>query len=505
METSEDAKSKESAEQAYSVTEALTEAKGLLEAHVIHVVGEVSQVSAKTYSSLYFTVKDEKSSLPCRIWMTRFEKLGIQLEVGQLVQMVGRFSIWTDKGSMKFEAFHIALAGEGNLRLQVANLAKKLEAQGLTAAERKRPLPAFPEKIGLVTSPRGAAVHDVLRTLRRRFPVAQVILAGVTVEGQHAAHDMMHAMRAVYDAGAEVILLVRGGGSFEDLMPFNDEKLAITIARCYVPVVTGIGHEVDTTIADMVSDFRASTPTGAAEAVSPSHESLEAYFQARASALANAGRRAVSDRQACVERTAARPLFSDPMYLFADKAQALDFQSMRIGQALPNSLNADRTRIQANALKLRASLAQATRQPQADLDRAAVRLRPVLGHRLDAARQGQKSQQARLARVGETLLVDEARKAEHASQRMRVVGGQMVNRFDNQVARQAARLEDLSPLGVLARGYAIARDARGTVVQSVGEVSRGDEIDVWVSDGTVHCEVRDTRHVETDMESWKES
>lgn len=253
---------------ALSVSAAMGLAKNALEEVVVRLVGEVSEVNDKPgYKAVYFTVKDEKASLPCMMWMNRYQASGVALSVGALVELTGRFSLYAAKGRMNFDVFSVSLAGEGQLRLQVANLARELEAMGLMDPARKRPLPAYPEAIGLVTSPRGAAVHDVLRTLRRRYPLARILFAGVPVEGPGAADGLVDGLAKVVFAGAEVVLLVRGGGSFEDLMPFNDRRLARTIAACPVPVVTGIGHEPDTSIADMVADVRASTPTAAAEAV----------------------------------------------------------------------------------------------------------------------------------------------------------------------------------------------------------------------------------------------
>ena len=321
---------------ALSVSGAMALAKQSLESVVVRIVGEVSEVSVKPgYKAAYFTVKDSSSSLPCMMWNNRYRASGVDLAVGQLIEMTGRFTLYAAKGRMNFDAFSIALAGEGDLRLKVANIAKKLAAEGLTDPARKIAIPAFPERIGLVTSPRSAAVHDVLRTLRRRFPIATVLLAGVPVEGAKAAEGIVEGMRAVYRARPDVILVVRGGGSFEDLMPFNDEALARAIAACPIPVVTGIGHEVDTTIADMVSDFRASTPTAAAEAVSPSQESLEALFASWQAALQGDVQLAIERFGARIESVASRPLFSDPMLLFAADAQSLDMASDRLARALP--------------------------------------------------------------------------------------------------------------------------------------------------------------------------
>ena len=225
------------ASDALSVSAAMALAKQSLESVTVKIIGEVSEVSVKAgYKAAYFTVKDSSASLPCMMWNNRYRASGVQLVVGQLVELSGRFSLYAAKGRMNFDVFSLSLAGEGDLRLKVANIARKLQAEGLTNPVRKRPVPPFPQRIGLVTSPRSAAVHDVLRTLRRRFPVATVFLAGVPVEGATAAAGMVEGLRCVVSAGVEVVLLVRGGGSFEDMMPFNDEHLARMIAACPVPV-----------------------------------------------------------------------------------------------------------------------------------------------------------------------------------------------------------------------------------------------------------------------------
>ena len=328
--------------QAMTVSAALALAKQSLESLTVTIVGEVSEVSVKAgYKAAYFTVKDSSASLPCMMWNNRYRAAGVQLAVGQLVQMTGRFTLYAAKGRMNFDVFSIALAGEGDLRMHVANIARKLKAEGLTDPSRKRALPQLPERIGLVTSPRSAAVHDVLRTLRRRFPVARVLLAGVPVEGSGAPAGIIEGLYSVVNAGAQVVLVVRGGGSFEDMMPFNDEALARAIAACPVPVVTGIGHEVDTSIADMVSDVRASTPTAAAEAVSPAPEVLEAYFNARASGLKTGAASLLAQLSARVSQAAERPVFADPHLMFAADAQALDLASDRLSRALPNVIEAN--------------------------------------------------------------------------------------------------------------------------------------------------------------------
>ena len=412
--------------QALTVSAAMALAKGALEGIVVTIIGEVSEVSIKPgWKAAYFTVKDSGAALPCMMWNNRYKQAGFDLEVGQLVELTGRFTLYAAKGRMNFDVFTVGLSGEGRLRMQVAAIAKKLAAEGLTDPARKRPIPRFPERIGLVTSPRSAVVHDVLRTLRRRLPIAEVLLAGVPVEGAQAPAGLIEGIRCVVSAGVEVVLVVRGGGSFEDLMPFNDEGLAREIAVCPVPVVTGIGHEVDTSIADMVSDMRASTPTAAAEAVSPSRENLDAYIASRGQAISAANRMAIDRLKMHVDRIAARPMFEDPMLLFAADALALDNASGRMERALPLRLERSRAKL--------------------DMSCAALLQR----------------------------------------------GGTLLAPFDRLLGVSAARLEDLSPLSILSRGYAIARDKKGSLVKSVDQVMQGDKMCVSVSDGIIACTVDD--------------
>lgn len=407
-----------------SVSEAMQAAKRSLESITVKLIGEVSEVNAKAgYKAVYFTVKDDGASLPCMIWLNRYHQSGVQLCVGQRVELTGRFTLYAPKGRMNFDVFSISLAGEGDLRRRVAELVQRLEREGLMATSRKRPVGSLYEHIGLVTSPRGAAVHDVLRTIRRRFPVARISLAGVAVEGSQAPQGIVSGIDACVRAGCEVVLVVRGGGSFEDLMPFNDERLARAIAACPVPVVTGIGHEPDTSIADMVADVRSSTPTAAAERVSPDSSALLRELDARAASMSASQRLAIERYEARLGYVASRPLFKDPHLLFSTDLLTLDLLHDRLSRALPECLAKD-------------SL-----------------------HLTDAQR--------RLCTCAKTSF----------------------ERFEHELALRAGRLHDLSPLAVLSRGYAIAKDEEGSVVRSVYAVHDGDKLDVAVSDGVISCSV----------------
>lgn len=349
-----------SKKRALSVSAAIRLTKSLLQEHTFCIEGEVSELNNKPgYKAVYFTIKDEDASLPCLMWKNRFQASGVVLKVGAKAQVTGKFTIFAPKGRMNFDVSRLVLAGDGDLRARVARLAEKLKKEGLMDAARKRSLPSLPLTIGLVTSPRGAAVHDVLRTLRRRYPLARIIFAGVPVEGATAPADLSNALTKVAASDAEVILLVRGGGSFEDLMPFNDEGLARTIAACPKPVVTGIGHEPDTSIADMVADVRASTPTGAAEAVSPQTDELLELLQTQASRLSGSLTHRLHRSEVFLEGIASRPLFRDPLTLYSAEMQSVDTLQdtmERIGKTLLNRDAHSLDMAQASMLRMVKSL-----------------------------------------------------------------------------------------------------------------------------------------------------
>ncbi len=414
-------------ERALSVTQAMNCARQALEGVRVRVLGEVSEFNDKPgYKAAYFTVCDSGAAMPCLMWRDAYEASGVPLRCGMQVEITGSFSAYVPKGRMQFVVRRLEPAGEGRLRLQVAELARKLEAEGLMRPERKRSLPRYPTRIGLVTSPRGKAVHDVLRTLKRRYPLAEVLLAGVAVEGDGAPEAIAEGLRTAARANPDVILLVRGGGSYEDLMPFNAEIVARAVAASPVPVVTGIGHEPDNSIADMVADVRASTPTAAAEAAAPGVAELHDVLKGTRRLLGRALAHRTQSLAHRVARIAERPAFCDPHAVLGPATQALDVARMRLQRAIPE----------------------------------------------------------RLARDAQAL--------EYARVRLRTAGPRVTERAAQRLGMKAARLENLSPLKVLARGYAaaFAEDGR-TVVDSVDKVKPGDPLVVRVADGRIDCTVAD--------------
>lgn len=412
---------------AYTVTQAMNAAKRGLEKIRLTVIGEVSEFNDKSgYKAAYFTVHDDDCSMPCLMWRDRYNASGVTLQAGMLVELTGNFSCYPAKGRLQFSVASMQLAGEGKLRMQVAQLARKLEAEGLMDASRKRRVPPLPQRIAVVTSPRGKAVHDVIRTLRRRYPLGELLICGVPVEGQDAPARIIQGLEAACAAtpAPDVILLVRGGGSYEDLMPFNDESLARAVAASPIPVVTGIGHEPDNSICDMVSDRRCSTPTAAAEAIALSTEELSNKLANAQDALRRSVGNYMQAQQAQLDRLLDRPLWHDTHYLTGSYFQTLDAMEERLLRAIPDALRAD-----DHALEL------------------------LKGRLLN-------------------------------------LGPHLCDGFGRDIALCAAKLDALSPLKTLSRGYSITYAVDGhSVVDSVQHVNDGDHIQVQVQDGRLACTV----------------
>lgn len=458
---------------ALTVSEALARAKGALENMTLVVEGEVSQFKdSPAYKAVYFPLADRGGVMDCMMWRNRYAASGVQLRPGLKVRLTGRFSVYPAKGRMQFEIFRLELAGEGDLRERVARLARKLEAEGLMDPARKRAVPSFCQRVVVITSPHGKVKDDVARTLRRRNPLVELQYCPVTVEGASAAVQMIEALRVAEQAAPDAILLVRGGGSYEDLMPFNDEGLARAVAACRIPVVTGIGHEPDTTICDMVADRRASTPTAAAESVAPAAEELTAVLASQAHRMTAALERSVLGHRRRLEGLAERPVLARPVQAFVEpRAQRLDFAHDRLVGALPDVVQTRARELAHVQRRLKEALPDMLAAREAALGASSQRLLVAGPHVSSQARQRLTAAYTRFAALP-THMFEAPRR---------------------QLAVAAGRLEALSPLAVIARGYAMALDDEGNVVSTVESVRAGDAMSVRVSDGFIDCTVQDAR------------
>ena len=433
---------------ALSVSEAVGLAKGNVSAWPsLSVTGEVSGFRGPNARSghCYFEVKDDGASMSVIAWRGVYAHAGFELKDGLQIQLTGKFDIYKASGRLSFVASSMSVAGEGVLRQQVAELARKLEREGLMDSSRKRHIPAFCTRICVCTSLSGSVIEDVKRTLARRNPLVLIDVVGCSVQGAGAPATIVRALQVAAASNPDAVLLVRGGGSFEDLMCFNDESVARAVAECPVPVVTGIGHEPDTSIADMVADRRCSTPTAAAESVAPAIDDVERQMIQRQVRLGNSMRSMLEREYAGVESAGKLA------------ASAMAARLAREGAYL-------------NALGSRPCLtdpAAGIHARQSELEQTSERLHGALPRLLRHSREVLDRDSQRLAGIAPRLL-----------------------RFPNsEVSRLAATLDALSPLKVLGRGYSIARDENGHVVKDASSLCAGDSLSVQLGRGRIDAKV----------------
>ena len=432
---------------AVSVSELTARLKKVVEREFVdvYVEGEISNFRRHTSGHWYFSLKDEAAALRCASFRMQNRMIRFMPEDGLHVIARGRLSIYDARGEYQLIVEYMEPVGAGALQLALDQLKKRLAADGLFAVERKRPLPILPRCIGVVTSPTGAAVRDILRVLKRRNEAVSVLIAPVRVQGEGAASDIARALRLLNSRkDVDAIIVGRGGGSTEDLSCFNDEAVARAIYNSRVPVISAVGHETDFTIADLVADLRASTPSAAAEMVASARDEM----CARITGLAEDMRKAVRYRLLALRSTLSElessRAFSQVQSRIRGFAQRLDDAGYSMESALGATLKTRRARHAALALRL----------SEADLRRRVVERRgklAELGGRLQAS-----------ARAG-------------------------LDRGSERVSLAAGKLESLSPLGVLARGYAIAFNSQGRVIKRAVDVSSGDRVRVRVSEGEIDC------------------
>lgn len=455
----------------------------------VWVEGELSDVSRAASGHLYFTLTDGGEQAQLRAVMFRGDARFARAKMieGERVRVLGALSLYEPRGTLQILVRIALTAGEGDRAAELERLKKKLAAEGLFAPERKRKLPRFPSVIGLVTSKEGAAVHDVVRVASGRAPV-RLVVSHCQVQGPEAPLSIVRAIRRVCRLpGLDVIIVTRGGGASEDLFAFNDERVARAIAACPVPVVSGVGHEIDETIADLVADVRAATPSNAAEIVVPDGAALRTELDALRRRLERALEVRVGRQRLALERLERR--VADPRRalggvrhrfvasradlervmrrVLARQRAKLNMLSQRLGRLDPRAVLA---RDRAALVGLAHRLASIPRPLVEDRRRALARLdaelRAAVGPQLTGAR-------------GSIVQFDS---------RMKTAIGPPLSLRKNALAQLAARLSALSPLSILARGYAIAL-YEGHALLSSSEVSVGDRIDVRLARGRLTAEV----------------
>jgi exodeoxyribonuclease VII large subunit len=437
----------------YTVSELLAEVNGLLrrEWHDIAVVGEVSGWRVQAGAGhAYFSLKDKTGSLGAIIFASDLRRVPFSVQNGLEIVARGSLDVWAPQGRFQLKAFSIEPVGIGALQLAFEQLKQKLEAEGLFDAARKKPIPRLPRRIGIVTSPDGAALRDVLHVLKRRFDGLALTIYPVRVQGDLAAAEIAAALRAFNRRGGfDVVIVARGGGSPEDLACFNDERVARALSASRIPTISAVGHETDWTIADFVADLRAATPSGAAEMVIERRADLEKTVRDGASRLTAWMRSGLGHRRGRLA-TLAR---SEAVFAFRIRLRGLFERVVQDRAALADALRRRPLEFASRLGAARRTLTSFTRVVELDRKREAVgRMASLLSER---ARRAQERRRAYLSRV-------------------------------------AGRLEVLSPLAVLARGYAVAyADGSQAPLTSAKDVAVGGKIRVRLHEGELKAVVRE--------------
>jgi exodeoxyribonuclease VII large subunit len=441
----------------YSVSRLNKEVRLLLESGlpVLWLEGELSNFAAPASGHWYFSLKDSAAQVRCAMWRQKNSLVRFRPKDGMAVLVRARVGLYEPRGEYQLLVEHLEEAGEGALKREFEKLKAKLAAEGLFALERKRALPAVPRRIGVVSSPTGAAIHDILRVLRARFPAAAVLLYPTAVQGAAAVPEIVRAIEAASRRNeCDVLIISRGGGSLEDLWCFNDERVARAIATCRVPTISGVGHEVDVTIADFVADVRAPTPSAAALVAVPDKQSwLELLVQLE-QRFAGAVGRALRAQGLAVGALAQRLQISHPGARLAQHAQRLDDLEQR----------------------LRLSLRAAVLARQQHLENLSTRLwRENPRHRLEAL-------------------------CAHAAalrQRLVTTFAGSLNALEQRLALASRTLDAVSPLATLGRGFAVvSRVADGTLLRDAAQAPAGTEIEARLARGRVRAQV--TRQIKDD-------
>ena len=418
---------------------------------LLWVTGEISNLAAPRSGHLYFSLKDASAQVRCAMFGNRRKLLRFQPDNGAQVIVRAKVTMYEPRGDLQLIIEHMEPAGEGLLRQQVEELTRRLRDEGLFDADRKHPIPAFPRRIGIVTSPSGAAIRDVLTVLKRRCPSIPVVIYPVPVQGKTAAGEIADMLRiADRRKECDLLILTRGGGSLEDLMAFNDEQLARTIAGLSIPVISAIGHEIDTSISDHVADRRAPTPSAAAELASPDAEAL-------------LHRIALLDTR--LERVHAQKLQRN--------MQRLDELGIRLQQQHPGV----RVRLQGEKIATLKS-----------------RLEQSRGNRLRILHASLATLTTRLQAQAPARRVSDARShLERLARRSETVMRQRLAESGMKVTALARELHAISPLATLERGYSITLNEKQQAITDSSQVRKGEELEIRFARGSIQCEVTEKR------------
>ena len=434
----------------YTVSDLNQTVRGLLEQALplVWVEGEISNLARPRSGHLYFTLKDPDAQVRCALFRNRAMRLRTTPANGDQVRLRARIGLYAPRGEYQLIAEHLEPAGDGALQRAFAELKARLEREGLFDPAYKQALPTLPRRIGVITSPTGAAIRDIVSVLRRRFPALPILIYPVAVQGAQATPAIVEAIqRADQRQEVDALIVGRGGGSLEDLQAFNDEAVARAIHACSLPTVSAVGHEVDVTIADLVADERAATPSAAAERLSPDGEALGRRVQQQQARLNKGLSRVLGERRERIHRLTRRLNAQHPGRRLRDRAQRLDELDQRLGRAV------------------RARMAERRRH----VERVHQRLLA-------------QNPTPRIQRLSDTT--------DQLARRLDRGVRELITRKRTRVEAQARTLDSLSPLGTLARGYAIVQPRDGqAVIHRATDVAVGDPVRARLREGTLIARV----------------
>lgn len=446
-----------------SVSELTTQIRGTLEKGFagVWVEGEISNFRAHNSGHWYFTLKDEFAQLRSACYRSSNQRIRFRLEDGLLVRARGRLSVYEPKGEYQLIVESLEPVGAGALQLAFEQTKARLQKEGLFAPELKRAIPMFPRRVAVVTSADGAAIRDIVQVISRRTRTVHILIASARVQGEGAPHEIVRAIRFLnehhqralrdgqLDAGIDVMIVGRGGGSIEDLWAFNEEMVARAIRNSAIPVISAVGHETDFTIADFVADLRAPTPSAAAEIVAAHEAELCTRLAALTGTLSRTMRYRIAGARNEVQELVHSPAFEAVTARLRAGANAIETADYRLTAAMKSEIQNANRRLAAAAHGL-----------------SPAQLRSIAA----AARTRFES----LNRARDTAI----------SNRMKTV--------TQQLAMAAAALDAMSPLKVLERGYSIAHNSSGEVIRDAGRVSAGDELRLRLWNGSLDCRVEGT-------------
>jgi len=414
----------------------------------ITVQGEISNCREAQSGHIYFTLKDDRAQVRCVFFKQQQRGIKFRPEDGLQMSIRGSISVYETRGEYQIYVENLEPIGLGALQLAFEQLKKRLQAEGLFNPARKKPLPLLPSRIGIITSPRGAAVRDVVRILTRRFPNVHLTVYPVRVQGEGSAEEIVKALK-FFNAKkmVDVLILARGGGSLEDLWAFNEEIVARAIFASEIPVISGIGHETDFTIADFVADLRASTPSAAAELVVQTRAEFDKHIAELRETLAGLVRYRLLELSRRVHELSARRGFRRPLDLLRQQRQRADEMTSRLALGLRARLEQSRKRFTAAHLRI-ASF-------DFRVKISAFRLR-----------------------------------LERRSADLGVRAERLLRKKRDRLEKLALQLQERSPLRVLERGYAIATDAAGNLLRSAENVALGDTVAIQLHRGKLSTEVK---------------